>query len=197
MVNMFVRSLVSNWPNNLNILRISIHSQEHPMEPGRKMSSYVGFENENVQTSGIISFRSSHTLKSEMIWLVGQLTNGLQRTENIGQYECVLSYSTFYIDRLGGKFISLIAEKMIENWELHCKTKIVPTMTTSLHGSQSQYNGMKWWNILELLRNTPKTIERWMVILENLLMENTERFMTKRTTRHRPPKECWVLFSSS
>ena len=48
-----------------NILRISIHSQEHSDGPGRKMSSYVGFENENgFRLLGIISFRSdSHTLK--------------------------------------------------------------------------------------------------------------------------------------
>ena len=76
--------------------------------------------------------------------MVGQLTNDKEQRTS-GQYECVLSYSTF--KHQIRKFI-FIAEKMVENWELHYKTKIVAIMTTSLHGSQSQYNGMKWWKHL-------------------------------------------------
>ena len=133
-----------------NILRISIHSQEHSDGPGRKMSSYVGFENENgFRLLGIISFRSdSHTLKvrDDLIgWTTDQRAKNREHLVNMN---VCCPTQPFGHDRLGGKFISLIAEKMIENWELHYKTKIVAIMTTSLHGSQSQYNGMKWWKHL-------------------------------------------------
>ena len=114
------------------------------------MSSYVGFENENgFRLLGIISFRSdSHTLKvrDDLIgWTTDQRAKNREHLVNMN---VCCPTQPFGHDRLGGKFISLIAEKMIENWELHYKTKIVAIMTTSLHGSQSQYNGMKWWKHL-------------------------------------------------
>ena len=114
------------------------------------MSSYVGFENENgFRLLGIISFRSdSHTLKvrDELIgWTTDQRAKNREHLVNMN---VCCPTQPFGHDRIGGKFISLIAEKMVEEWELHYKTKIVAIMTTSLHGSQSQYNGMKWWKHL-------------------------------------------------
>ncbi len=133
-----------------NIIRISVHSQEHLDGPGRKMSSYVGFENENgFRLLGIISFRSdSHSLKvrDDLIgWTTDQRAKNREHLVNMNV--CCPS-QPFGHDRLGGKFISLIADKMIDRWEKHYRTKIVAIMTTSLHGSSSQYNGMKWWKHL-------------------------------------------------
>tara|TARA_B100000676_G_C17429834_1_gene508768 strand:- start:1 stop:540 length:540 start_codon:yes stop_codon:yes gene_type:complete len=63
---------------------------------------------------------------------------------------------------------------MIEEWERHYDTRVVAIMTTSLHGSQSQYNGMKWWKhlgtssgamVLKPLR------DEWM-FWRNWIMEN-------------------------
>ena len=134
-----------------NIVRVSIHSQEHLDGPGRKMSSYVGFENEKgFRLLGIVSFRSdSHTLKvrdEHIGWTTSQRAKNREHLVNMNV--CCPS-QPFGHDRLGGKFISLIADRMIEQWEEHYDTRIVAIMTTSLHGSQSQYNGMKkWWKHL-------------------------------------------------
>ena len=54
----------------------------------------------------------------------------------------------FGFNRLGGKFVSLVATKLIPIWEKKYDTKIIGITTTSLHGSNSQYKGMKWWKHL-------------------------------------------------
>jgi len=133
-----------------NIIRISIHSQEHLDGPGRKMSSYVGFHNDNgFRLLGIVSFRSdSHSLKvrDDFIgWTTGQRAKNREHLVNMN---VCCPTQPFGHDRLGGKFISLIASQMIKDWEKHYKTKVVAIMTTSLHGSLSQYSSMKWWKNL-------------------------------------------------
>ena len=129
-----------------NIVRVSIHSQEHLDGPGRRMSSFVGFENENgFRLLGIVAFRSdSHSMKvrdNHLGWTTSQRAKNREHLVNMNV--CCPS-QPFGHDRLGGKFISLIADRMVEEWEHHYKTRVVAIMTTSLHGSQSQYNGMKW-----------------------------------------------------
>jgi len=159
-----------------NIVRISIHSQEHLDGPGRKMSSFVGFENEQgFRLLGIISFRSdSHTLKVRDEHIGWTTSQRAKNREHIVNMNVCCPTQPFGHDRLGGKFISLMAERMIEKWEEHYQTRIVAIMTTSLHGSQSQYNGMKWWKhlgtssgamVLKPLR------DEWM-FWRNWLMEN-------------------------
>ena len=133
-----------------NIVRVSIHSQEHLDGPGRKMSAFVGFENEQgFRLLGIVSFRSdSHTLKvrdDHIGWSTAQRAKNRERLVNMN---VCCPTQPFGHDRLGGKFISLIAERMVEEWEQHYETRIVVIMTTSLHGPQSQYNGMRWWKSL-------------------------------------------------
>jgi transcriptional regulator with XRE-family HTH domain len=133
-----------------NILRVSIHSQEHLDGPGRRMSSFVGFENENgFRLLGIVSFRSdSHSLKVRDDHIAWTTSQRVKNREHLVNMNVCCPTQPFGHDRLGGKFISLIAEKMVEEWERHYETRIVAIMTTSLHGPQSQYNGMRWWKSL-------------------------------------------------
>ena len=133
-----------------NTIRVSIHSQEHLDGPGRKMSTFVGFENEKgFRLLGIISFRSdSHSLKVRDDYIGWTTSQRAKNREHLVNMNVCCPTQPFGHDRLGGKFISLIAERMIEVWEKQYETKIVAIMTTSLHGSQSQYNGMRWWKHL-------------------------------------------------
>ena len=54
----------------------------------------------------------------------------------------------FGFNFLGGKFISLIVQKFVPLWNEKYKTKLIGITTTSLFGSESQYNSMKWWKQL-------------------------------------------------
>ena len=133
-----------------NTIRVAIHSQEHSEGPGRAMSSFVGFINENgFRLLGIFSFHSdSHTLavRDEHIgWTDNQ--RAVKREHLVNMNTCCPS-QPFGFNGLGGKFISLVATKLVPVWEKKYKTRIVGITTTSLHGSQSQYSGMRWWKHL-------------------------------------------------
>jgi hypothetical protein len=162
-----------------NIIRVSIHSQEHLDGPGRKMSSYVGFHNENgFRLLGIVSFRSdSHSLKVRDDFIGWTTEQRAKNREHLVNMNVCCPTQPFGHDRLGGKFISLIAHRMIDEWEGHYKTKVVSIMTTSLHGSHSQYSGMKWWKNLGtssgamLLKPLRDEWSYW----RNWLMENHPR----------------------
>ena len=162
-----------------NIIRVSIHSQEHLDGPGRKMSSYVGFHNENgFRLLGIVSFRSdSHSLKVRDDFIGWTTEQRAKNREHLVNMNVCCPTQPFGHDRLGGKFISLIAHRMIDEWEGHYKTKVVTIMTTSLHGSHSQYSGMKWWKNLGtssgamLLKPLRDEWSYW----RNWLMENHPR----------------------
>ena len=54
----------------------------------------------------------------------------------------------FGYNLLGGKFISLIAQEGVKIWEQKYNQKVAAILTTSLHGSKSQYSGMKYWKYL-------------------------------------------------
>ena len=162
-----------------NIIRVSIHSQEHLDGPGRKMSSYVGFYNENgFRLLGIVSFRSdSHSLKVRDDFIGWTTEQRAKNREHLVNMNVCCPTQPFGHDRLGGKFISLIAHRMIDEWERHYKTRVVAIMTTSLHGSHSQYSGMKWWKNLGtssgamLLKPLRDEWSYW----RNWLMENHPR----------------------
>ena len=133
-----------------NTIRICIHSQEHNDGPGRGMSAFVGFKNENgFRLLGIFSFHSdSHTLQvrdDHIGWTTQQ--RAVKREHLVNMNVCCPS-QPFGFNRLGGKFISLVATKLIPVWEKKYKTRIIGITTTSLHGSNSQYKGMRWWKHL-------------------------------------------------
>ena len=44
--------------------------------------------------------------------------------------------------------LSMMSLDLVRHWEKKYKTKIVGIETTSLHGSQSQYQSIKWWKHL-------------------------------------------------
>jgi hypothetical protein len=133
-----------------DIFRVCISSHEHFSGPGRKMNAFVGFNNKNgFRLLGIIGFSSdSHTLgvrDDHIGWTTDQRSR--MREHLVNMNSCVPS-QPFGYNRLGGKFISLFAEELVRLWEKKYNQRIVGITTTSLHGSQGQYNGMKWWKSL-------------------------------------------------
>jgi len=130
--------------------RVGISSHEHFSGPGRKMNAFVGFNNKNgFRLLGIVGFASdSHTLgvrDDHIGWTTSQ--RGRMREHLVNMNTCVPT-QPFGFNRLGGKFIAMFAEELVKVWEKKHNTKIVGITTTSLHGSQGQYNGMKWYKSL-------------------------------------------------
>jgi len=128
-----------------SLFRNHITSFEYSEGPGRAMRGIIGFDTpKGFKLLGICSLHSdSHTLgvrDSHIGWDDSQRAANREHLANLNT--CVPS-QPFGFNRLGGKFISLAALKLIPSWERKYKTKIVAVMTTSLHGPTSQYNGMK------------------------------------------------------
>lgn len=128
-----------------SMFRVHCSSFEFSEGPGRSMKGLIGFDNaKGFRLLGICSLHSdSHTLgvrDKHIGWTESQRANNREHLVNMNT--CVPT-QPFGFNRLGGKFMSLATTKLIPNWEKKYKTKVVGVMTTSLHGSTSQYSGMK------------------------------------------------------
>ena len=99
---------------------------------------------------GILSFHSdSHTLKVRDEWIGWTTIQRASKREHLVNMNVCAPSQPFGYNRLGGKFISLASLDLIKLWERKYRTKVVGITTTSLHGSQSQYNGMgRYWKHL-------------------------------------------------
>lgn len=114
------------------------------------MSWFVGAKlKEKFKLLGLISFHSgSRVLKvrdEHLGWTDSQ--NSANREHIVNMNVCVPT-QPFGFNYLGGKFLSIIAPLLVEDWEEKYKTKIVGITTISLFGSKSQYSSMKWWKHL-------------------------------------------------
>ena len=127
------------------ILRIHGSSFEHSTGPGRSMRGCIGFDSPTgFKLLGICSLHSdSHTLGARDLEIGWSSSQRAANREHLVNMNVCVPTQPFGFNRLGGKFISLAALSLIKNWERKYKTKIAAVMTTSLHGPQSQYNGMK------------------------------------------------------
>ena len=134
-----------------SILRIHCSSLEYSQGMGRSLKGIVGFNSpKGFRLLGVCSLHSdSHTLgvrDTHIGWVESQRANNREHLVNMNSS---IPTQPFGFNRLGGKFMALAVLKLIPNWERKYKTKIVAVMTTSLHGPQSQYSGMKrYWNSL-------------------------------------------------
>ena len=132
-----------------SIFRTTCSSSHTSEGLGRSMRGLIGFDNaKGFRLLGICALHSdSHTLgvrDTHIGWTDSQRASNRESLVNMNT--CVPT-QPFGFNLLGGKFISLAVLKLIPNWEKKYKTKVVAVMTTALHGSTSQYNGMKkFWN---------------------------------------------------
>lgn len=72
-----------------------------------------------------------------------------KKREHIVNMRVCIPTQPFGFNFLGGKLISLLMTRAVPIYEKKYKDRIVAIITTSLHGSFSQYSGMKNWLQLE------------------------------------------------
>lgn len=136
------------------VLRLSVSNLEDVGGLGRKMTGFVGFENENgFRLLGLVAFRSDSQSLAARDDFIGWTTSqrGKNREHLVNLSICVPT-QPFGFNFLGGKLISLISKEFISKWERKYGDKIVALMTTSLHGHPSQYTGLKPWKSLGLTK---------------------------------------------
>lgn len=131
-------------------LAITLSSKVRDESPGRKMNGCVGFETATgFKILGILSFRSdSHTLKVRDDLIGWTKPIRAKNREHIVNVSVCVPTQPFGHDRLGGKFIALYAHRFVDAWEKKYNIKVIGLITTSLHGTLSQYTNLKGWNKL-------------------------------------------------
>ncbi|MEC9247940.1 MAG: Druantia anti-phage system protein DruA [Pseudomonadota bacterium] len=130
-----------------NICRAGIHSSEYFKSPGRSMSAFVGFNNSNgFRLLGLLSYNSDSYMMQARDDHIGWNTSQREKKrEHIVNLKVCCPTQPFGYNYLGGKFLSLLAHRLIPQWEKKYNTKIVALLTSSLHEGVGQYSGMKWW----------------------------------------------------
>lgn len=133
-----------------NCLRVGISSQEQQDGLGRRMFSFVAFTNDKgFRLLGLISLRSDSQNLGVRDSHIGWETDiRAKNREHLVNMSVCVPTSPFGNAFLGGKFVAMCSKRMIGDWEKHYKMTIAAVLTTSLHGSFSQYSGMKYWKNL-------------------------------------------------
>ena len=128
-------------------LRQTISSAYMQEGPGRSMKYFIGFKlNKQFKLLGIVQLSSSAQRMESRDSLIGW--DDQQRAKN---RECVLNMQTcvatqpFGHNRLGMKFLCCLIPEMVKKYEEKYNQRVVAVTTTSLHGQQSAYQGMKKW----------------------------------------------------
>jgi len=135
---------------------VRIHSQEHNPSPGRNINFFVGFYNTSgFRLLGIFSLKSDAVALKVRDDYIGWTTNQRSRyREHLVNMSVCCPTQPFGTNFLGGKLISLIANEGLKSWKDKYHIDILAMTTTSLHGSFSQYSGMKWWKNISKTNGT-------------------------------------------
>jgi hypothetical protein len=145
-VRVFEVGTEKEFDNELwTIFKVHASSFKQSEGTGRLMLGCIGFDTPaGFKLLGICSLHeNSHTSgvgNSHIGWTDSQ--RAANKKHLVNMTVCVPT-QPFGFNRVGGKFVSLAALDLIPSWEKKYDTKIVGVITTSLHNTQSQYNGMK------------------------------------------------------
>jgi hypothetical protein len=138
--------LFLDWNN----LRLFCHTMEFNQNPGRFLR-FIIRDSITKKYLGILSVASDVILISDRDKYIGwtqedRLTN--KRLGNSAIGSCIMATQPFGYNFLGGKLMAcLTTSKVIrDKWEELYKQKLVGMTTTSLYGSYSMYNNIKWWH---------------------------------------------------
>jgi hypothetical protein len=134
------------------MLRVFCHTMEFSQTPGRFLKFLITDGNEdNPKYLGAVSVSSDViTIQDRDVYLgwtpKNKLEDGQLVHSSIGS--CIMSTQPFGYNFLGGKLIAcLVTSSAVRDvWKKLYGQTLVGMTTTSLYGSYSMYNSLKWWH---------------------------------------------------
>ena len=136
-----------------DMLRIFTHTMEFAQTPGRFLKFLITDGNkENKRYLGVLSVSSDVIAikdRDDYIgWSVDDKLTGHKRINNSAIGSCIASVQPFGYNFLGGKLCAcLITTNTIRDiWKKEYNNVLAGITTTSLYGSYSMYNSLKWWH---------------------------------------------------
>jgi len=138
--------------NDWLMLRTFVHTMEFAQTPGRFVKFLITDGNmDNPRYLGVISMSSDVITITDRDKYIGwtpddKLQNKRLAHSAIGS--CIMSTQPFGYNFLGGKLIAALvtAETVRNAWQALYNQLLVGITTTSLYGSYSMYNSLKWWH---------------------------------------------------
>ena len=134
------------------MLRIFCHTMEYVQTPGRFIKLLITDGNiDNPRYLGTVSISSDVIAITDRDNYIGwtsenRLTDKKLTNSAIGS--CIMSTQPFGYNFLGGKLVAALvtSSKIRELWKELYNETLVGITTTSLYGSFSMYNSLKWWH---------------------------------------------------
>ena len=144
--------------NNTNIdsdwvmLRTFCHTMEYAQTPGRFIKLLITDGNiENPRYLGVVSISSDVIAITDRDNYIGWTSENRLEDKKLAHSaigSCIMSTQPFGYNFLGGKLVAALvtSSKIRELWKQLYNQTLVGITTTSLYGSYSMYNSLKWWH---------------------------------------------------
>ena len=142
----------TNLENDWLMLRLFGHTMEFSQTPGRFLKFIVHTGGEDKKYLGAVSISSdviSITDRDNYIgWSKDDRLVGNKRINNSAIGSCIMSTQPFGYNFLGGKLVACLVttDSIRKIWKEQYNQVLAGMTTTSLYGSYSMYNSLKWWH---------------------------------------------------
>ena len=138
--------------NDWLMLRTFVHTMEFAQTPGRFVKFLITDGNlDNPRYLGVISMSSDVITITDRDKYIGWTSDDKLKNKRLAHSaigSCIMSTQPFGYNFLGGKLIAALvtAETVRNAWQALYNQLLVGITTTSLYGSYSMYNSLKWWH---------------------------------------------------
>ena len=139
--------------NDWLMLRLFCHTMEFSQTPGRFLKFLIHDGNEsNKRYLGAVSISSDiisiNDRDRHIGWKTDDKLKGHKRINNSSIGSCIMSTQPFGYNFLGGKLVACMVTSSVvrDIWKRLYNNVMAGMTTTSLYGSFSMYNSLKWWH---------------------------------------------------
>ena len=142
----------SQFEQDWLMLRVFCHTMEYTQTPGRFIKLLITDGNlDNPRYLGAVSISSDVIVITDRDNYIGWTADNKLKDKKLVHSaigSCIMSTQPFGYNFLGGKMVAALitTSKTREIWKKLYNEELVGMTTTSLYGSYSMYNSLKWWH---------------------------------------------------
>jgi len=142
----------SPYEHDWLMLRLFCHTMEYAQTPGRFIKLLITNGNvDNPRYLGAVSISSDVIVITDRDDYIGWTADNKLKDKRLVHSaigSCIMSTQPFGYNFLGGKLVAALitTSKTREIWKKLYDEELVGMTTTSLYGSYSMYNSLKWWH---------------------------------------------------
>ena len=179
-----------------SMMRVFCSTAEYNQAPGRFIKFFI-IDKKSKKILGMSSIASDVISMSERDEFIGwtqddKLKFRMLRYSAIGT--TIVPMQPFGFNFLGGKLIAcMVTSKAVrDKWEEYYQNKLVGMTTTSLYGSYSMYNSLKWWKFVGnskgkiLIKPQEDVYKRWHDYIKRKYPNEYQKMMTQKEGIHGP-----------